>query len=110
MRIAKKISAAAITTAAILGVGLATAAPAAAAGPTGCKSWRDSNSVRGYADCSGGAGYVRVVVTCRDYRGVDSKHEGSWIAASSSAASVYSCGGQTAWVVAATYQTKIEIR
>ncbi|MFD4985839.1 hypothetical protein [Streptomyces sp. NPDC058374] len=65
--------------------------------------------MKGYADCAGGAGYVRVLVTCRDYRGTDSTHSGSWVAADSSAASVYSCGGQTAWVVATKHETMIKI-
>ncbi|ESP98633.1 Hypothetical protein B591_18664 [Streptomyces sp. GBA 94-10 4N24] len=109
MSMTRKISAAGLAAAAALGLGLASAAPASAAGPTGCKSYVDAKSVKGYAECAGGAGYVRVIVTCRDYRGTDSKHRGSWVAADSSAASVYSCGGQTAWAVAAAYETEIRI-
>ncbi|MBP3079280.1 hypothetical protein KQH42_18205 [Streptomyces sp. CHA1] len=109
MSMTRKLSAAGLAAAAALGLGLASAAPASAAGPTGCKSYVDAKSVKGYAECAGGAGYVRVIVTCRDYRGTDSKHRGSWVAADSSAASVYSCGGQTAWAVAAAYETEIRI-
>ncbi|UYM24102.1 hypothetical protein NQP46_13155 [Streptomyces albus] len=109
MSMIRKLSAAGLAAAAALGLGLASAAPASAAGPTGCKSYVDAKSVKGYAECAGGAGYVRVIVTCRDYRGTDSKHRGSWVAADSSAASVYSCGGQTAWAVAAAYETEIRI-
>ncbi|WP_299540450.1 hypothetical protein [uncultured Streptomyces sp.] len=109
MAFTKKISAAAVATAALLGAGLAGAAPASAAGPTGCSSWSDSAGVKGYADCTGGAGSVRVVVTCINYRGISSTHSGSWVTATSSAASVYSCGGETAWVQSTTYQTSISI-
>ncbi|MEU1894832.1 hypothetical protein [Streptomyces pristinaespiralis] len=88
---------------------MAVASPAAAAGPSGCKSWRDSNDVRGYADCASGPGYVRVIVKCTDYRGVTGTYRGSWVSASSSAASVYSCGGQTAWVTGTSHETAISI-
>ncbi len=109
MSMTRKISAAGLAAVAVLGLGLASAAPASAAGPTGCKSYVDAKSVKGYAECAGGAGYVRVIVTCRDYRRTDSKHRGSWVVANSSAASVYSCGGQTAWAVAAAHETAIQI-
>ena len=109
MSMTRKISAAGLAAVAVLGLGLASAAPASAAGPTGCTSYVDAKSVKGYAECAGGAGYVRVIVTCRDYRGTDSKHRGSWVVANSSAASVYSCGGQTAWAVAAAHETAIQI-
>ena len=102
-------TAAALGATALFGLGAALATPASAVGFSGCHSWKDSDAVKGYASCDSGPGSVRVVVKCIDSRGQVSSHEGSWVKATATAASVYSCGGTYAWVYSTSYQTKISV-
>ena len=96
--------------AALVASGVAVATPATAvSGPTGCSSWTDSKAIRGYAACTGGWGYVRVIVKCVDSRGVVASFEGSWVKTTDNATSSYICGGTYAWVKSTSYQAETRL-